>query len=140
MKSKAIELHDSTVSAIKQSDHFLEIIFQHICVHESSEIPGINSGISWVQKGRILLISPIINSNLPEFPAEVDSGNLKIDEKYFNNTLPFPLNSQGNVSLELFLSSKDNISFFAKKIKIFLEGNPLEIEVFPGVDIKQSAK
>jgi hypothetical protein len=130
MANRAIELHDSTLEALIESDATAVLHFQPAYVHESAGQPGWDSGSGWVQQARLHVAEAQVTGLLSELPCDLWGGELRIDDEVFNNCIPIPLDRQGAVRLHLKCSANIHISGTAVRIEML--GDPTYVEEFRG--------
>jgi len=132
--NSAIEFHDSEVKGISQQGETVVITFSKAYIHKSEGKPGVDAGSGWTQVAELNVGGASLRGALPEFPAELLDGHIRIDGEL--SEFPIPLNESGSVEVRLEFFSREykviEVIVVGKQVKLRLLGEPTHIEEFPG--------
>jgi hypothetical protein len=130
--NSAIEIHDSSLTSIAKLRDLLELRF-HAYIHTSEGTPGVDAGTGWTQDVMLVFDSGTLEGSITEWPAVLYDGTLEIDGEASENTMPIPLDREGNIQLTL------KRSFIAvpivvrgNHVRLELQGAPIYLEKFSG--------
>jgi len=132
MPNKSIELHDTIVAAIIDVGTQI-VVFLRAYIHQSEGQPGRDVGSGWVQAAALTFSDGVVDGSIPDEPANIWHGDLKVDEEVLSNCLPVPNIFNGAVSLKLSLDTPTEIVVRGTRVEITLIGEPVYVEEFPGV-------
>lgn len=130
MNTRAIELHDSTIDAIEETEDGQVILRCTVYVHESAD-PGVAAGEGWFQEAEIRIKDGVSDREEVDFPCLLEDGSLSLDGEKFD-LLPCPLEQEGETAL--LLVPVEGVEFVVRGagVEIELLGEPGESESFPG--------
>ena len=128
--NSAIELHDTFVSGIERQSNNVIIHFSEAYIHKSQGEIGVAPSTGWIQAAELTLTKARMVGKLPTFPAEVDDGYIKVNEKP-PSMIPIPLDYQGDIELKLMFYSGEEVTLNAEGAKLRLLGDAEFIENFP---------
>jgi hypothetical protein len=97
----AVELHDTELASVDTIGDEVRIVLRPSYVHQSDGVPGVDRGTVWVQDIDIVVGQAVATGDLDRLPTELGGGYLLIDDKRFNNCIPFPLSAAGHVIMRL---------------------------------------
>lgn len=129
--NSAIELHDSTVGQIREVDGSILVTFTPAYFHKSKGWPGIDPGTGWAQEARLTLSGAVIRGPLPDMPAGLWDGGLRIGGDCVSNVIPLPLQALGGIELSLVFRSGHEVIIAAGSIVLELVGEARYIEEWP---------
>jgi hypothetical protein len=129
MENRCIEIHDSEVESISIESRYAVVLFSAVYIHQSSGRPGIDAGIGWFQPAKLWIGSAKLEGQFSEWPADLYSGSIKLNEEVLENEIPTPLDFTGNVELTL-QSVSGVISITGCSAKLELLGEPGSLEEF----------
>lgn len=135
--NKRIQLHDCGLSAVTFEDRSTKILLSPAYVHESSGVPGFDSGLAWAQVATLTLSTPIPLAPPVELPTWVLDGTLRIGEVTYETFIPASGCFEGAAELCLRLSTAEGeagetLTFRAGEITIELSGEPSHVGEFKG--------
>jgi hypothetical protein len=114
--NRAIEIHDSSLSGITKTEGKIVIHLNEACVHESSGVPSIDSGMVYIQSIDLELTNPIIDNDIIQFPTTLSDGYLLFDGERKDNVVPLPISKTGEI--ELTFITHHNEKFHVKSDRI----------------------
>jgi hypothetical protein len=133
MASRKIEIHDSELTSFKVSDDHIILELSPAYIHMSDGRPGIDVGTGWIQNAVIRVRGEGILGSISELPCDLWNGYLKVDGELYDNLIPIPLDSAGNIELQFTSISGESLQVRGDHITLELLGEPRYIEDFPGV-------
>lgn len=134
MSNSEIELHDSTIELFSQDGSAITLKFSEAYVHKSEGKPGVDAGTGWWQPLEIRFEDATYFGSLPEFPEEINTGILTVNERVHHNMLPIDLDATGSIELYLlfWMNGKYEFTITAKRIIVSLSGDAEYAEEFSG--------
>lgn len=114
----AVELHDSKVESIVESDGSIELELKAY-LHQSDGRPGIDPGTVWTQPVRLTFLNAKMQSTLVTYPDTIMNGLLTLSAERFENCFEIPLTHYGPTELHL---------EFANDIDLTIRGGGLHLE------------
>jgi hypothetical protein len=132
MPNLSIEIHDSVLGSVSDSEKFRELRFSSVYIHQSEGRPGIDQGIGWFQEAVLCIFDSQSHGKLPELPIEFGDGQTILGADVFENEIPLPLDFLGKFELRLIpMWQPDEILLFTGSgAKLNLIGQPGEIKKF----------
>jgi hypothetical protein len=100
MAKQEIEIHDSELKTVTVSDGNIVLELSPAYIHISAGHPGIDAGTGWLQNAVIRVHGEEILGSISELPCDLWNGYLKVDGELFDNLIPIPLDSAGNIELQ----------------------------------------
>ena len=131
MANREIEIHDSELTSVKVSDGHIILELSPAYIHMSDARPGIDAGTGWIQNAVIRVRGKEIVGSISELPCDLWDGYLKVNSELFDNLIPIPLDSAGNIELLFTSRSGESIQVRGDRITLKLLGEPKYIEDFP---------
>jgi hypothetical protein len=131
MANRQIEIHDSELKAVTITDGNIVLELSPAYIHMSDGSPGIDAGTGWLQNAVIRVRSEGILGSISELPCDLWDGHLKVNGELFDNLVPIPLDSAGNIELQLTSVSGESLQVRGNRITLELLGEPEYIEKFP---------
>jgi hypothetical protein len=131
--NRAIELHDSFLAVLEVAGGAVRLVFEPGYVHETQGTPGIDPGVGWLQTIEFVVEAGSIEGRLSALPFDVSDGKLTVNDREYQNLIPLPLNTNGDVELSLLLGSGEHVAIRGKAIRSGFEGLAEDPEEFPGV-------
>jgi hypothetical protein len=129
MPNRNIEIHDSTLE--KVSVNGPNAILELSCViHQSEGTPGWDSGSCWVQEARLYIAGVTVTGGISDLPRDLWDGTLRLDERFYENTIPIPLDFHGNVQLDL--EGIEAFKVVGSHVRLELLGEAKYLEEFSG--------
>ena len=132
MPNRSIELHDTMVAAVIDVGTQI-VVFLRAYIHQSEGRPGWDAGSGWVQAAALTFSNGVVDGTIPDLPANIWNGDLKVEEEVLSNCVPVPVIFKGAVSLKLSLDAPAEIVVRGTRVEITLIGEPVYVEEFPGV-------
>ncbi len=133
MANREIEIHDSELKTVTVSDGNIVLELSPAYIHMSDGRPGIDAGTGWIQNAVIRVCGEGILGSISELPCDLWDGYLKINGEFFDNLIPIPLDSAGNIELQFTSISGESVRVRGDCITLELLGEPKYIEDVPGV-------
>jgi hypothetical protein len=130
MTNIAMELHDSTITAISEKDGTATIQFSPAYIHKSEQRPGVDSGTGWIQDACLKITEASIQGSLFVLPSVVWDGEFLIDSLKQDNIIPLPLSIMQSVILHIELCNGEQITIRGSGAKLELIGECKYIEDF----------
>jgi hypothetical protein len=131
MKS-VIELHDSCVVGVVQSNGTIAVRFGPAYVHWSDCCPALDPGSVWVQDIDLVISEFVLKSRFIELPQVLDDGALSVDNLIFENIVPLPFDMRGSVRFSARSMSGEVLVIHGSKATFVLIGESRYVEPFPG--------
>lgn len=121
--TSALELYDSRISHIDESNGIIQVHFSHAYIHKSSGSPGKSAGTGWSQEAMLTLFEVSALPELPPLPNTIADGFLEVGG-IRHELIPLPFKRK--VAARLFL--------------VFVDGTQIEIVGnMPVIELKGSA-
>jgi hypothetical protein len=133
MASRNIEIHDSELKTVTVTDGNIVLELSPAYIHMSDGRPGIDAGTGWLQNAVIRVRGGELLGSINELPCTLWDGHLTVSDESFDNLVPIPLDSAGNIALELTSRSGETLRVRGDRITLKLLGEPKYIDDFPGV-------
>jgi len=127
--NRAIELHDSKLTAASQIGSSARLSFARVYVHESAGRPGVDAGSGWYQPASFLITSAGLMSSV-QLPSLLADGVLRAGDDTHTNLIPAERLVQGPIELSLTLSTGETLSVCGDTLSIELHGQPSVVESF----------
>jgi hypothetical protein len=121
MENEAFEFHDSVLMRIDRAGDEIHFLFDAY-VHRSSGDPGVDPGTGWTVDVELILSGAESRSIVPNLPASIWDGALRIDESEFSNVVVLPLEVSGNIALRIELMSGEIVEATATRAKLVVVG------------------
>ncbi|MGD2020586.1 MAG: hypothetical protein PVJ30_01950 [Thiohalocapsa sp.] len=99
MDSSSIQLADSEIDAIEQSDAHLRIHFSRAVIIKT--MTGSAEKTLWWQTGNLILEAPEIEGDIPDVPLTCTGGDIDDNIYTYRDMIPLPLASRGVIRVEL---------------------------------------
>ena len=131
MAKQEIEIHDSELKSVTVSDGNIVLELSPAYIHMSDGRPGIDAGTGWLQNAVIRVRDGEIFGSINELPCTLWDGHLKVSDELFDNLVPIPLDSAGNIALELTSISGETLQVRGNRITLEVLGEAKYIEEFP---------
>jgi hypothetical protein len=131
MASRNIEIHDSDLETVTVTDGNIVLELAPAYIHVSDGRPGIDAGTGWIQNAVIRVRGGELLGSIKELPCTLWDGHLKVSDELFDNLVPIPLDSAGNIELQLTSISGESLQVRGNRITLELLGEPRYIEKFP---------
>lgn len=129
MLRNSVEFHDSIISSIGNEGGAIRLHLDAY-VHRWQRVDGIWKGTGWMQPVQILIQGPA-PVELPELPAELDSGEIVTAENTFTNLVPLPFSSAGPALLKLELKAGETFEFSGQDLVMAPTGDGRFVEDLP---------
>jgi hypothetical protein len=126
----AIELHDSTVADIVQTEEGIVVRFLPAYLHKSQGRPGVDSGTGWVQEVHLLLVDGMVTGQHPDLPCRVHDGDLVVGPNRHINGIPVPLPDAIATELRLVFALGDTVTIKGRGGRLELLGDARYVEEF----------
>ena len=133
MANRNIEIHDSELKSLKVSDGHIILELSPAYIHMSDGRPGIDAGTGWIQNAVIRVCGEGLLGSISELPCDLWDGYLKVNGEFFDNLIPIPLDSAGNIELQFTSKSGESLRIRGDHITLELLDEPKYIEDFSGV-------
>jgi hypothetical protein len=131
MDREAIEFHDSVLSRIDQTGEQVRLSFEPAYVHRSSGDPGRDAGTGWSVNVELTVFGSVPRVTLPHLPGDVWDGGLRINDLEFENVVPLPFESTGDISLALELTSGELVQVTGTRAALSVVGQYEFVENVP---------
>ncbi|MDB6033500.1 MAG: hypothetical protein JWM16_3838 [Verrucomicrobiales bacterium] len=125
-----IELHDSKVAEIDESNGTIVLRFLPAYLHKSEGRPGLDPGTGWVQDAQLVFTEGIASGDFPGLPCDVMDGELIVGTECHDNIIPVPLAVTAHTELRLVFGSKHTITITGRSIRLEFLGEPRFVEDF----------
>ena len=132
MPNRAIEIHDSVLTAVSFSQGEAQLHFSSVYIHQSEGVPGLDAGSGWVQKAVLRIHDATMEGAFSEFPLELSHGQVQMGQNILDNEIPVPLCHKGAFELRLQAMPQEHgvISFTGCGADLELLGEPKYVEEF----------
>ena len=128
--NRAIEFHDSELTALSRSGTSIVLSFSAVYVHESTGVPGVDTGVGWYQPAILTIAHGEIASDA-RGPAKVTDGFIRVAGTLHENHLPAVADTlDGPIELSLLLSTAETLLVRGAAMTIELSGQPSPVEQF----------
>ena len=129
MINTAIELHDSTLIAVREIDQ-IAVVELIACLHESEGQPGREDGTVWRQAVQIMIAGANVISNLMSLPDNIVDGTLVLDGETFENIFPVPQTFDGDCCIRLDFANDKQLVINGKNFQVTVHGGRQFKETF----------
>lgn len=132
MPNRAVEIHDSILSAVSFLEHEVQLHFSRAYIHQSEGVPLRDAGSGWVQEARLHIYDAKVEGAFSEFPIDLSDGRIQIGQDILENEIPVPLDHTGAVELRLRPKWQERgiVTFTGRGAKLELIGEPRYVEEF----------
>ena len=117
---EALELHDSDISQVEESDGELKIVFSGAYI--------LAEGKGWMQEAVLLLNGGKVNNLPSQYPVTVSDGFLVVGGQEIPNLLSLPLSLEGECLVKLVLTNGEALEVTGTNPKIQLIGERKFVE------------
>jgi hypothetical protein len=125
----AVEIHDSTLEAIKSTgDDLVAVIDAY--VHRSVGRPGVDPGTGWSQLLELRFLKGKTSGDVGSDPIELLDGRIILSGETFKNIIPLPLDHLGLSRLELESWNDVRVVIEGDGVSATLAGPPEYVEEF----------
>jgi hypothetical protein len=128
--NSAIELHDSTISAISYQGSSITVHFTPAYIHKSDQRPGIDAGTGWIQDAKLKMDNASVHGIFPELPADIWDGKIVIGSEEHKNTIPLPFAVVQNIVIHIEFCTGDHVKIEGAGAHLQLLGECKYIEDF----------
>ena len=125
-----IEIHDSRISQISESDSAVIVHFHPAYLHKSAGRRGRDSGTGWIQEVLLIFPGASVSGAFPEFPCDTMDGELVVNGERHPNFIPVPLDVTGLIKLHLICDSVHTVTIVGRGARLELLGEPRHVEEF----------
>lgn len=127
--TSALELYDSRVSRIDETDGIVSVHFSHAYIHKSSGAPGKRAGTGWSQEAVLMLFDVSALPELPPLPNTIAEGFLEVGG-IRHELIPLPFRRKVGGRLVLVFVGGAQIEIVGDKPVIELKGSATFLEDF----------
>lgn len=126
MPNRAIEIHDSILTAISFSQGEAQLHFSSVYIHQSDGVPLRDAGSGWVQKAVLRIHDAKVEGAFSEFPVDLGDGQTRMEQIVLDNEIPVPLRHKGAFELRLqpMWQAHEVVSFTGSGAELELLGEP----------------
>ena len=128
--NEAIELHDSELAAVTFSSGSAVLSLSSAYIHRSTGRPGLDAGSGWSQRATLTFGDTIPIPSLPQLPATISDGFLRIGSTLHSNVIPASGSFEDSIELSIVLTTAEPLTIRAQRVSIQLHGEPSFIESF----------
>ena len=126
----AIELHDSTVTALTIEPPLVRLML-NTYVHKSPGRPGVDAGTGWLQEAVLEIEGGVMQGEFDHLPWDLDDGWCQIGDARFDNHVPVPL-SRGQFQIHVVEAfSQKTVTIAGANARLELVGEPEFVENYP---------
>jgi len=129
--NSALELHDSTLSALSESDGEVTLALRPGYLHMSEGRPGVDSGTGWHFDLDLRFPSSSVEGRPSRLPLEIADSSLVVAGVTFENHVPFPV-PIGAATLTLLLEGGERLVIRGSAIVSVPRREPQYVEEFAG--------
>lgn len=130
--NSALELHDSTLSALSQSDGAVIVALRPAYLHMSDGHPGTDAGTGWWLDLDLRFPAASVEGVAAAFPVEIVDGSLEVGEHKHRNVIPLPLPRATTVELVLLLQTGGRLVIRGPEVVPEPRREPQYVEQFAG--------
>ena len=128
VKNQAIELHDSTLAAIQESDGDAVIELRPAYIHASDGKPGSDPGDGLLQDADIIVSNPMQFPVLHGIDLWISDGSISTPMQKHDNVLQLPFATNGRCSVRLLLQDGQQLAIEGNAVQISLRGKSRFLE------------
>jgi hypothetical protein len=128
--NSTIEIHDSRVAEICESDGNVIVYFRPAYLHKSERRSAIDSGTGWVQEARLIFFEASVNGDFPNWPCDIMDGEIILGGERHRNLIPVPLEVAKLAELRLICDSVHTVTVLGRGVKLEVVGEPRFVEEF----------
>ena len=129
--SFSLELHDSTLESVETLAGRAVIRLTPAYLHRVESEGERRTSTGWLQDFEIWLEEPIVTSMPKVLDCWLADGTLEIDGKLYNNVIPLPQFSAGDVLLKAVTEHSEALQVQAKLVRFIAIGEPRFLENHP---------
>lgn len=126
--NESIELHDSELATVYFSDGTAVVTLSSAYVHQSSGVPGVDSGLGWYQCATLKFAGapPVpVPANLP---VGISDGFLRIGDRMHDHLIPACGKFEDAIEFSILISTQETLTIRGSGITIELHGEPSGLE------------
>ena len=98
--NREIELHDTRIQTIERVDGNI-VLCLSAYMHESDGRPGRDRGTGWSLAARLVIENGDFTGPFSSSSLLVSDGHIAVDDRVFDNAIPFPFDERGEIRLHL---------------------------------------
>jgi hypothetical protein len=125
-----IEIHDSRVIKIDESDGVVIVHFKPAYLHKSEGRSGINVASGWVQEAKLIFSDATIHGDFSDWPCDLIDGEIIINGARHDNSIPVPLESSGHIEARFVCDEIHVMRIAGCEVRLDLIGEPKFVEGF----------
>ena len=129
MPNRAIEIHDSILSAVSFLEHEVKLHFSPAYIHQSEGVPLRDAGSGWMQDAMLHIYDAKVEGSFAEFSVDLSDGRIQMGQNILENEIPVPLRHTGAVELQL-QQGERIVIFTGHGAELELIGEPKYVEEF----------
>ncbi len=129
--NQSIEIHDSVIDNVVITTEEAVLHFKRVYVHRSDGRPGWDPGSGWVQEAQLRFCKATIEGKFSALPHDLNDGSLKLGNTLLENTIPIPLDFNGEVELRI-EGGGEVVKVRAHHVRLELLGTAEYVEEFRG--------
>ena len=95
MPNRAIEIHDSILSAVSFLEHEVKLHFSPACIYQSEGVPLRDAGSGWMQDAMLHIYDAKVEGSFAEFSVDLSDGRIQMGQNILENEIPVPLRHTG---------------------------------------------
>jgi hypothetical protein len=116
----SIELHDSEIASVSLDNSTVTMNFSPAYVH--------SGGKGWVRSAQLKVYAATVDSGQTKYPAKVADGRMKTKLGSYHNLLMLPLDTDGDVELEIEFFSGNVLRTKGEGIDLVFTSEPVFVE------------
>lgn len=129
--NEAIELHDSTLAAVRRDGAAISVLLEPAYVHRSEARPAFGAGSGWLQPSELRFAEATVEGEPPHSACWISDGSLDLDGERFENLVPTPLEHSGRVVLTLLTDVGERVVIAGRGLLIVPLGEARYLEECP---------
>ena len=130
--NRAIEFHDSTISAVIDEGRSVVIKLDPAYIHESAGKPSIDRGLGFIQEVHLRISEPSLRPVLDALPCTIMDGSLIIGGTCHDNVIPLPMIYAGPTEFRCKTDVGGRLVIKGSGVVAVLKGERKYLEEYPG--------
>ena len=129
--NEAIELHDSTLAALRCDRDEVAVLLDPAYVHRSEGRPAVDTGTGWLQPFELRIGEADVFWPPASLPRRIAAGTLELGGERFGDVVPLPIAYAGPVLLTLLTDAGEQLVVAGRGLSCTPLGEARYLDEFP---------